>query len=113
MALDLPHKENILKCIWVNMIGRLDAQLVKFKLKEERSQMTCHEFEALMQDVIDRETTAETLKLFELRQDNCQGCHKKFEQEQEMVAMIRGKLDREKCPQLLEAMIRSKVLYSQ
>lgn len=112
MDQDLPHKENLLMCMWASMMGKLDAQLVKLKLKKARNRMSCEEFVAIMQDVIDEETTAEELRLFQAQQQQCNGCSKRFELEQEMVEVIRKGLERKNSPRELEAMIRSKVIYS-
>ncbi|MGB0523533.1 MAG: hypothetical protein ACPGJS_11270 [Flammeovirgaceae bacterium] len=113
METDLPHKENKVKCIWVSIVGKLDAQLVRFGLKKGRKQLTCHEFANLIQDIIDTETTAEELALFEQQQKKCACCNKRFQLEKETIAVVREHLARQATPQDLEAMIRSKILYSQ
>ena len=112
MEQDLPQKENMLKCLWVSMMGTLDAQLVKFKFKSQREHITCHEFAQLMQDVIDHEISKEALALFEKQQQKCKGCSKKFGIEQETITLIKRKLEREKVPSPVElaADIRARVL---
>ena len=114
MKQDLPHKDNMLKCMWISMMGKLDAQLVKFKLKPQRTQITCHEFAELMQSVIDHETSKEELVLFEQQEKKCEGCSKKFGIEQETIALLKSKLERGKVhsPMGLEADIRNRILLS-
>lgn len=109
---DLPHKENMMKCLWISMLGKLDSQLVRLNLKKQRTQLSCHEFAELMQDFIDKELTTEERLLFKKQQEKCQGCDKKYHLEKETIELIRNHLEKPPLPHDLEALIRSKILYS-
>jgi len=114
MKQDIPHNGNILKCAWRNMLGRIDAQLVKLGLKPERALITCEEFADLMQAFIDEETTTAERALFEKQRKKCAGCSQKLVIEQETLGLIRNRLEKEKTksPYELQESIRMKILYS-
>lgn len=90
------HKKNLLACMWINMIGKLDAYLVRWGVKPQREKITCQEFSTLMQDVMDHELNNKEFQLFQQQQKKCQGCAEKFVEEQEALSLIKSKLKHSK-----------------
>jgi len=112
MKKDTFHKGNRLRCMWSSIVGKLDAQVVRWKLKPKRESITCQEFTTFMQDVVDEEMNQEELRLFKHQQEKCQGCSEKFVVEQETLSLIKAKLQHQKLqsPVGFDADVRNQVL---
>ena len=112
MKKDKPYDSHLYQCLKIRFLGFFDQTMVKLKLRKKRKQLTCHEFEDLIQLIIDKESSIEDKELFKVQYKLCKGCCRKYFQEKAWIEQIRQTTTCEKAPKDLTALIRSAIVTS-